>query len=168
MSTSELRRPLKTRELESFLSTCSPETKVYIGSDSECFRVRGVDVVEYCVAIVVHIDGCHGCKVFGEVLREPAPVERLNKPFNRMIRETTQAIEMYQRTEDIMVEYGFEPEVHLDINPKESEGSSCALKAAIGMVMGTINVMPLAKPDAFAASFTADRLDRVLREQNAA
>lgn len=162
-----VKRSFSLEKFKSFLEAQSPETRVYIGADSERLRIRGKKLVEYCVAVVVHIDGAHGCKVFGEVVREEDTRERLDRPFNRMIREANQAIDMYLRLEDTMIECGFEPEIHLDINPNEEEGSSCAVKAAVGMVKGICNVVPLVKPDAFAASFTADRLDRVLREQEA-
>ena len=48
-------------------------------------------------------------------------------------------------------------EVHLDINPKEEHGSSCVVSQAIGYIKGTCNVTPLVKPQAFAASYAADR-----------
>ena len=53
---------------------------------------------------------------------------------------------------------GRDVEVHLDINPDEDYGSSCVLNQAIGYIKGTCNVVPLVKPDAFAASYAADRL----------
>ena len=160
-----MRRSFRLQAFKDFLATQSPATKIYIGADSERLKLRGKKVVEYCVAVVVHIDGQHGCKVFGEVIQESDCGEKLDRPFNRMIREANQAIEMYLRLEDIMIEFGFEPEIHLDINPNKNEGSSCAVQAAVGMVRGICNVIPLIKPEAFAASFTADRLNRVLREQ---
>jgi len=49
-------------------------------------------------------------------------------------------------------------EVHLDINPDEMHGSSCVVQQAIGYIRGTCNVIPMVKPDAFAASYAADRL----------
>ena len=53
-------------------------------------------------------------------------------------------------------------EVHLDINPKEEYGSSCVVSQAIGYIKGTCNVTPLVKPQAFAASYAADRLKELL------
>mgnify|MGYP003350749309 CR=1 FL=1 len=53
-------------------------------------------------------------------------------------------------------------EVHLDINPDEMYGSSCVVNQAIGYVRGTCNLTPLVKPNAFAASYAADRLKEVL------
>jgi predicted RNase H-related nuclease YkuK (DUF458 family) len=48
-------------------------------------------------------------------------------------------------------------EVHLDINPDEMHGSSCVISQAIGYIKGTCNVVPFVKPEAFAASYAADR-----------
>jgi predicted RNase H-related nuclease YkuK (DUF458 family) len=49
-------------------------------------------------------------------------------------------------------------EVHLDINPDEQHGSSCVISQAVGYIKGTCNVVPFVKPQAFAASYAADRL----------
>jgi len=48
-------------------------------------------------------------------------------------------------------------EVHLDISPDDMHGSSCVISQAIGYIKGTCNVMPFVKPNAFAASYAADR-----------
>ena len=42
------------------------------------------------------------------------------------------------------------------------------LQQAIGYIKGTCNVTPMVKPDAPAASFCADRLKRILAEQEMA
>ena len=52
-------------------------------------------------------------------------------------------------------------EVHLDINPDEMHGSSCVINEAIGYIRGTCNVIPLVKPQAFAASYAADRFKSI-------
>jgi predicted RNase H-related nuclease YkuK (DUF458 family) len=53
-------------------------------------------------------------------------------------------------------------EVHLDINPNEMHGSSCVVAQAIGYIRGVCNVIPMVKPQAFAASYAADRLNQVI------
>jgi len=45
----------------------------------------------------------------------------------------------------------------LDINPDEQYGSSCVISQAVGYIKGTCNVIPFVKPEAFAASYAADR-----------
>ena len=51
-----------------------------------------------------------------------------------------------------------EVEVHLDINPDDHHASSNVVAQAIGYIRGTCNVIPLVKPEAFAASYAADRM----------
>jgi predicted RNase H-related nuclease YkuK (DUF458 family) len=58
-------------------------------------------------------------------------------------------------------------EVHLDINRDEKHGSSCVVQQAMGYIKGTCNMTPMIKPNAPAASFCADRLKRILEEQEA-
>jgi predicted RNase H-related nuclease YkuK (DUF458 family) len=53
-----------------------------------------------------------------------------------------------------------EIEVHLDLNPKKNYASNLIVDQAIGYIRGTCNVIPLIKPEAFAASYCADRLGR--------
>jgi predicted RNase H-related nuclease YkuK (DUF458 family) len=50
-----------------------------------------------------------------------------------------------------------EVEIHIDINPNKEHGSSCVITEAVGYVKGMCNVVPLVKPDAWAASYCADR-----------
>ena len=54
-------------------------------------------------------------------------------------------------------------EVHLDINSNVLYGSSIVVNQAIGYVKGTCNVEPMIKPDAFAASYAADRFKGLKR-----
>ncbi len=51
-------------------------------------------------------------------------------------------------------------EVHLDLNPDKKHVSNLITEQAIGYIRGTCNVIPLIKPEAFAASYAADRLVR--------
>jgi len=46
----------------------------------------------------------------------------------------------------------------LDINPDDHYASSNVVSQAIGYIRGTCNVVPLVKPQAFAASYAADRM----------
>ena len=48
--------------------------------------------------------------------------------------------------------------MHLDINPDDDHVSNVVLSQAVGYIKGTCNVIPLVKPNAFAASYAADRL----------
>jgi len=108
------------------------------------------------LAIVVHINGKNGCKLFGEVVREKDFDHKIDKPRYRLMNEAYKISELYLKLHDILDDR--DVEVHLDINPSELHGSSCVLNEAIGYIRGTCNVIPMVKPKAFAASYAADRL----------
>ena len=107
------------------------------------------------MAIVVHIDGKHGCKLFGEVIRERDYDQKQNRPRYRLMNEAYKVSDLYLRLVDVIIDR--EVEVHLDINPNEIHGSSCVINEAIGYIRGTCNVVPMIKPNAFAASYADDR-----------
>jgi len=148
-------KKLNIEEVKAFIDAQSPQTKVYIGSDSERFRMNGEWYADYMIAICVHIDGRHGCKVFGEVTRERDYDQRKDRPAQRLMNEVYKVAEVFSKLKEVI--YDREMEVHLDINPDKSHGSSCVVQQAIGYIRGTCNVIPLIKPNAFAASFAADR-----------
>ena len=74
----------------------------------------------------------------------------------RLMNEVYRVSEMFQRLAPVLADR--DVQVHLDINPDEMHGSSCVVQQAIGYIRGTCNVIPMVKPDAFAASYAADRL----------
>jgi predicted RNase H-related nuclease YkuK (DUF458 family) len=146
---------LDLNEVKAFITAQSSETKIYIGCDSERFRMNDVWYADYILAIVVHIDGKHGCKLFGEVIRERDYDQKINRPRYRLMNEAYKLSELYLSLADVLVDR--QVEVHLDINPNELYGSNCVLNEAIGYIRGTCNVIPMIKPRAFAASYAADR-----------
>ena len=147
-------------EIRSFIQEQSPSTKIYIGGDSERFILKDEWWADYTLAIVVHIDGKHGCKIFGEVHRERDYDQRRDRPRMRLMNEVYKVAELYLKLQDVLEDR--EVEVHLDINPKDMYGSSCVINEAVGYIKGMCNVTPLIKPKAFAASYAADRLKEVL------
>ena len=149
-------RTIDTDELKAFIESQGPNTKIYLGADSERYRSNGVWWAEYTVAVVVHIDGRHGCRIFGEVTRERDYDQRRDRPTMRLMNEVHRASEMFLRLAPVLADRPVE--VHLDINPNELHGSSCVIQQAIGYIRGTCNVIPMVKPRAFAASYAADRL----------
>jgi predicted RNase H-related nuclease YkuK (DUF458 family) len=148
-------KSLNLEEVKAFIDAQSPETKIYIGSDSERLRIQGQWYADYMIAICVHIDGRRGCKVFGEVTRERDYDQRKDRPAQRLMNEVYKVAEVFSKLREVIDDR--EMEVHLDINPDKVHGSSCVLQQAIGYIRGTCNVIPLVKPNAFAASFAADR-----------
>lgn len=151
---------LNLEEVRDFISKQSDRTKVYLGADSSRYNINDVWYADYTVAVVIHIDGCHGCKIFGEVVRERDYDQRKDKPSLRLMNEVYKVSEMFHRLADVLEDRHVE--VHLDINPDELYGSSCVVQQAIGYIRGTCNVIPLVKPNAFAASYAADRLKFIL------
>lgn len=147
-------------EIIEFISSQSAETKIYIGADSERLNVKGDWYADYTLAVVVHIDGNHGCKVFGEVQRERDYDKRQDRPRMRLMTEVYKIAELYLKLAEVLEDRYVE--VHLDINPDEIHGSSCVLNEAIGYIKGMCNVVPMVKPFAFAASVAADRMKDIL------
>lgn len=148
-------RKLDLEEVRTFIEAQTPETKIYLGCDSERFRLDGVWYADYILAIVVHINGKNGCKLFGEVIRERDYDQKVNRPRYRLMNEAYKLSELYLKLADVLLER--DVEVHLDINPSELHGSNCVMNEAIGYIRGTCNVIPMVKPKAFAASYAADR-----------
>ena len=101
-----------------------------------------------------------GCKIFGKVTTERDYDKRHDRPSFRLMNEVYKASEMYLELADAIGDR--HAEVHLDINPDYVHGSSCVVTQAIGYVLGTCNVKPMIKPEAFAASYAADRLKEIL------
>ena len=151
---------LNLEEVKEFIRKQSPETKIYLGADSERFRMDNKWYADYTLAVVVHIDGCHGCKIFGEVQRELDYDHKKNKPAIRLMNEVYKVAQLYMDLAEAIGDR--HAEVHLDINPDVIHGSSCVVQQAVGYVRGTCNMVPRIKPDAFAASYAADRLKEIL------
>jgi predicted RNase H-related nuclease YkuK (DUF458 family) len=153
-------KKLNLEEVKNYILAQSPETKIYLGADSERFNMDGVWYADYTTAIVIHIDGRHGCKIFGEVTRERDYDQRKDRPSMRLMNEVYKVSELFQNLAEVLEDRYVE--VHLDINPNEMHGSSCVIQQAVGYIRGTCNVIPMVKPKAFAASYAADRLKQVL------
>jgi predicted RNase H-related nuclease YkuK (DUF458 family) len=153
-------RNFNLEEVKEFIRNQSPSTKVYLGADSERIRVNGVWYADYTLAVVVHVDGSKGCKIFGDVIREIDYDHKKSKPAMRLMTEVYKVAELFNNLIDVLEDRHVE--VHLDINPNELFGSSCVVQQAIGYIRGTCNLTPQVKPNAFAASYAADRLKEVL------
>ena len=148
-------KKLDIEQVAEFIRVQTPETKIYLGCDSERLRIDGAWHADYVLAIVVHINGNNGCRIFGEVHRERVWDQKVNKPAMRLMTEVYKTSELYLKLADVLE--GRDVEINLDINPDEHYGSSCVVQQAIGYIKGTCNVIPFVKPHAFAASYAADR-----------
>jgi predicted RNase H-related nuclease YkuK (DUF458 family) len=159
-----MRGKINIDEVKEFIRSQTPETKIYIGADSEKVTVNGDLYADYTLAVVVHIDGKHGCKIFGEVQRERDYDMKKSRPRMRLMTEVYKIAELYLALGEVLE--GREVQVHLDINPNEMYGSSCVIQEAVGYIRGMCNVVPMVKPNAFAASYCADRLKEILDHQD--
>lgn len=151
---------LDINEVKEFIQAQGSDTKIYLGADSARYRKNNKWYADYTLAIVVHIDGCHGCKIFGEVQTEVDYDAKASRPSTRLMNEVYKVAELFQKIEDCIGEK--EVEIHLDINPNERYNSNIVIQQAVGYIRGTCNVIPMVKPKAFAASYAADRLKEVL------
>jgi uncharacterized protein len=146
---------LNIHEVKNFIDAQSPETKIYLGADSARYKNKGKWYADYTIAVVIHIDGCHGCKIFGEVQTELDYDAKSSKPSMRLMNEVYKVAEVYQKLVDVIGDR--QVEIHLDINPDEKHNSSIVIQQAVGYIKGMCNIVPMVKPKAFAASYAADR-----------
>lgn len=155
---------LNLDEVKQFIEQQGPDTKIYLGADSERYRkiVDGklATFAEYYLVVVVHIDGRHGCKIFGEIQTERDYDHKVSRPSTRLMTEVYKVAELYLKLAEVLEDR--EVEVHLDINPNEAHNSSIVVQQAVGYIKGVCNVTPRVKPQAFAASYAADRFKSVI------
>ena len=140
-------RKLDLNEVREFIEAQSPETKIYIGCDSERMKIDKVWYADYITAIVVHINGNNGCKLFGEVVRERDYDQKLEYEFiNAFPISITSMPVSYEASSllkcsvslsyirYILIPTGTDPK-HRDAGPSPSAGySDPALEAAFNAV----------------------------------
>lgn len=147
--------------VKNYIRHTSQSTSIYIGADSEVYRnKRNQWFADYTTAIVIHLDSKHGCKVFGKIETERDYDKRHSRPAIRLMNEVYRAAQMYLDLVDVIGNRHCE--VHLDLNPDEMHGSNCVLQQATGYIRGLCGFSPKVKPEAFSASYAADRLKEIL------
>lgn len=144
--------------VKNFIKESSDTSKIYFGADSERFKSKGKWFARCTIVVVIHKDGCKGAKVFGYSENEPDYDKKFSRPQYRMMLETAKVAELYLLLADAIGNK--EIEIHLDINPNIMHGSSCAMQQAVGYIKGVCGIEPKLKPEAFAASYAADRAMR--------
>jgi predicted RNase H-related nuclease YkuK (DUF458 family) len=147
-------------EVRNFILNCSKETRVYLGVDSERLNIDGTWYADYTLAVVVHINGNNGCKVFGDIIRERDFDQKVDKPSMRLMTEVYKVAELFNDLQDVLQDRYVE--VHLDVNPDRKYASNMVVQQAIGYIKGTCNIHPRIKPSAFAATYAADRMKWIL------
>jgi predicted RNase H-related nuclease YkuK (DUF458 family) len=146
---------MNIEEVKDYIAKCSTSSKIYIGSDSERFKSADKWYADYATVVVVHIDGKHGCKIFGSMTRELDYDRKVGRPSLRLMNEAYKVQALYSELKEAIGSKFCE--LHLDINPDERFGSSCVVTQAVGYIIGTCNIEPKVKPHAFAATIAADR-----------
>jgi uncharacterized protein len=110
-----VRKQIDIEEVKAFIAAQTPETKVYLGGDSERFKMDGVWWADYTNVVVVHINGKNGCRVFGSVTRERDYDQRKDRPAMRLMNEVIKTANLYLELADVLEDRTVE--IHLDINP---------------------------------------------------
>ena len=95
-------KKLDLEQVAEFIRAQSPETKIYLGCDSERLRIDGAWHADYVLAIVVHINGNNGCKIFGEVHRERVWDQKVSKPAMRLMTEVYKVSELYLKLAEVL------------------------------------------------------------------
>jgi predicted RNase H-related nuclease YkuK (DUF458 family) len=159
------RKHIDIDEVVSFTADLGPDTKIYLGCDSERLRIDEVWYADYISVVAVHVNGNNGCKIFGAVQRERDFDQRVDKPRMRLMNEVYRVSDLYLRLVD---KVPFEVFVHLDINPNEMHRSSIVVNEAVGYVKGMCGVIPFVKPNSWAASYGADRWKEIVGHRRVA
>ena len=95
-------RKINLEQVKAFIEAQGPETKIYLGCDSERMRIDGKWHADYILAIVVHINGKNGCKIFGEVQRERDYDQKQERPRYRLMNEVYKVSELYLKLADVL------------------------------------------------------------------
>lgn len=146
-------------EVREFIRNESDTTKIYLGCDSEVHKKNNKWYVNYYSVVVIHHNGRNGAKVFGFKTTEIDYTKDKRKPLYRLMQEVYKASELYLSLIDSIGDR--EVEVHLDLNPNKKYVSNMIVDQAIGYIKGTCNVVPLIKPNSWAASSVADKFLRI-------
>ena len=146
------------KEVEQYLQKCGPDTKIYLGCDSRVFlNEKKERMVSYTTAIVIHIDGCRGGKLFHtkDIERDYSPSRK--KPSVRLMSEVYKVSGVYLDLID-QVDSAIDKdiEIHLDINVAKEHKSSAVVAEALGYIQGVCQSNAKVKPEAWAASTVAD------------
>jgi predicted RNase H-related nuclease YkuK (DUF458 family) len=142
-------------ELVELLCLLNSNTRIYIGTDSSRFVENNVWYARYVTVLVVHKDGSRGCKIFREEHVARDYDNKKNRPSIRLMTEVQKSCELYTQLASLIDSYDIE--IHLDISTNEKNGSSCVATQAAGYVLGVTGLEAKMKPEAWAASTSADR-----------
>lgn len=136
------------------IKNSSPETSLYLGADSKTFKKGKDRFCAYCVTVVLHMDSKHGAKLYKDVKIERDYGEA-KSPRMRLMNEVYKVVEIASKLIDAIGDRHYE--IHLDVSPHKENKSNEIVREACGYVFGSLGIDAMIKPDAFAASYAADR-----------
>lgn len=149
-------------EIKRFIENEPLESKIYIGVDSEVYRKNKRSYVNFYSVVVVHKKGYNGCKVFGWKTTEHDYTKDKRKPLYRLMQEVYKTSALFLELRESIGERPVE--VHLDLNPDKKYVSNLVVDQAIGYIKGTCGIIPLIKPNSWAATSVADKCLRDKRK----
>lgn len=134
-------------EVKNYIKNSSKESAIYVGCDSQNFRL----FTRFAICVIIHIDSAHGGKIFVETIKH----DRIKSLKERLMKEVELAVTTSLQLIDVIGKRKFE--VHLDINGNDKHKSNIVCKEAIKYVTGQGFECRI-KPAAFASSHAADHL----------
>lgn len=147
--TQKVLRSINWDETKKAIRESSKETAIYVGCDS---RQRKKNTY-FAIVIILHLDGCHGAKVFTEAIQ----TRKITSLRERLLKEVEFASQAALNIVDHVGDRKFE--VHLDINSDPEHKSNIVHSEAVGWIKG-LGMEVFTKPDGFAATHCADHLVR--------
>lgn len=141
--------------IREYILKSSLESKIYLGCDSQRYRSKDRWLADYATVIVIHKDGKHGCKIFGQITTLKDYDQKKGSPKLRLMNECYLVSEIYLLLADILHDRNVE--IHLDINPSVKFASNDVVQEAIGFIKGTCDITPKIKPEAVASSCAGDK-----------
>lgn len=134
----------------------SKETRIYVGCDSQVFFNDKIRSAVYVTAVVLHIDGNAGARIFWdhEIIRDYGSLRQ------RLMEEVRRTSDLALKISDVIEDRNFQ--IHIDINRDSKHKSNVVVQDAIGYVRSMIGIDPIIKSDhgdfPIAASSVADRI----------
>ena len=151
--------------VQEFIKSQPNSSKIYIGCDSSTYKKGGVWWADYITVVVIHMSCPQipgrmvGGKIFGRLERERDYTVDKGKPNLRLLTEVQKASILFTELSEAIGRR--QVEIHLDINQDPAHASQAVAQQAIGYIRGVCGLEPKIKPEAFAASYCADRFMRV-------
>jgi predicted RNase H-related nuclease YkuK (DUF458 family) len=146
-------------EAKEAISNSTPESAVYIGCDSVCFTKPGKkgekdqNLVRYSTVVILHNSSRFGCRIF----HHTETARNYGNMKQRLMAEVGYAIAAASEVVEVIGDRRLE--VHLDLNNDVKHASNCAVKEAVGWVVGSGFVAKV-KPDSWAATHVGDHIAR--------